>query len=178
MMRACRLGLVALAVAFANAQELNLPSSDGTMTLYEKAGNDARELWIENARTHRHTKLFDIGGTVSADWSADGSAFYVNDHWASDRERAYIYDAATLKRLSIGRRILAEAPRSRPFAAGHNYFEIERWDGAHDVSVKFFGHTDEPPVTCFVFDYRISQTGVVKKLSQHIAPITAKLCEG
>src|SRR5665213_4457525 len=41
------LGLVALALAFANAQDLNLPSPDGTMTLYEKAGNNARELWIE-----------------------------------------------------------------------------------------------------------------------------------
>ena len=89
------------------------------MTLYEKAGNNAPELWIENARTHRRTKLFDIGGTVSAAWSADGSAFYVNDHWASDRERAYIYDAATLKRTSIADRILAQDPRSRRFAAGH-----------------------------------------------------------
>jgi hypothetical protein len=177
-MRTRCLGVVALAAVIANAQELSVPSPDGTLTLHEKVSHNARELWIENARTDRQQKLFDVGGTVSAAWSADGSAFYINDHWASDRERAYIYDAATLKRLNIGDRILAEDPRSRPFAVGHNYFEIERWDGTQDVSVKFFGHTDEPPVTCFVFEYRISQSGLVKKLSQHIAPITAKLCEG
>lgn len=174
----------------ANAQELYLPqgpvrrlaSPDGSRILYgvpyEKSTSGGPQLWIEDTRTHRQTKLFDIGGTLSAGWSINGSAFYVNDHWASDRERAYIYDAATLKRLSIGDRILAEDPRSRRFAGGHNYFEVERWNGAQDVSAKFFGHTDEPPVTCFVFDYRISLTGVVKKLSQQVAPITAKLCEG
>lgn len=110
-----------------------------------------------------------MGGTLSAVWSADGSAFYINDHWASDRERAYIYNAATLKRLDIAARILAEDPESHRFAKGHTYFAIERWEGEHDVAVRFSGHTDEPPVTSFDIRYRVSTTGVVKKLSQHTA---------
>jgi hypothetical protein len=178
MIRACNLGLVALAAVIANAQELHFPSPDGGMTLFEKASSRAPELWIENARTHQRTKLFDIGGTVSAGWSADGNAFYVNDHLASDQERAYIFNAATLKRLDIAAMIQAADPQSRPFTNAHAYFEISRWEGAQDVSVRFFGHTDEPPARCFAFRYRISQTGVVKKLWQHIAPFSTKLCEG
>lgn len=177
-MRVSNLGLVAFTAVIVNAQDLKLPSPDGTMTLYEKASDHAPELWIENTRAHRQTKLFDVGGTVSAAWSADGSAFYVNDHWASDRERAYIYDSSTLKRMDIAAMIQAADPESRTFTNAHMYFGIDRWEGTQDVAVRFFGHTDEPPVRCFAFRYRISRTGVVTKLSQRIAPIAAKHCEG
>jgi hypothetical protein len=180
-MRAVRFGLVALAALTINAQELYIPggsvtrlaSPDGSKVLYsvpyQKSSNSGPQLWIEDSRTHRRTKLFDIGGTLSAVWSADGSAFYVNDHWASDRERAYIYNAATLERLDILARILAEDPASRIFANGHAYFAIERWEGARDVAVRFSGHTDEPPATSFDIRYRVSRAGAVKKLSQHTA---------
>ncbi len=180
-MRAVCLGLVALAALTVHAQELYIPggqvkrlaSPDGSKILYgvpyQKGSNSGPQLWIEDTRTHRRTKLFDVGGTLSAVWSGDSSAFYVNDHWASDRERAYIYNATTLKRLDIAARILAEDPASRIFANGHTYFAIERWEGAHDVAVRFSGHTDEPPVTSFDIRYRVSMAGVVKKLSQHSA---------
>ncbi len=179
-MRAGVLGLVSLAIVLANAQELYLPlgpvtqlaSPDGYGILYGEKSNSGLQLWIEDERTRRRTKLFDVGGTLSAVWCADGSAFYVNDHWASDRERAYIYDAASLERMDIADRILAADPQSPRFATGHSYFDIERWDGTHDVYVRFSGHTDEPPVTSFDFRYRVSRTGVVKKLSQRFAPIT------
>jgi len=173
------LGLVVLVAVLANAKMLNLPwgpmkrlpSPDGTLILYEKASASEPQLWIENARTQRHTKLFDIPSTLSAAWSADGTAFYVNDHAGSDEELAYIYDAATLQRIDIAARIQAEDPKSRPFTNGHAYFHVERWEGNQEVAVRFFGHTDEPPVTDFVFRYRISRTGVVKKQSQHTAPV-------
>ncbi len=180
-MHVVRLGLVALAALTISAQELYLPGGpvkrlatpDGSKILYgvpyQKGSNSGPQLWIEDTRTHRRTKLFDVGGTLSVAWSADGSAFYVNDHWASDRERAYIYNAATLKRLDVAARILAEDPESRRFAKGHTYFAIERWEGAHEVAVRFSGHTDEPPVTSFDIRYRVSRAGVVKKLSQHPA---------
>jgi len=148
-----------------------LPSPDGTFVLYEKQGVDEPQLWIEDTRTHRRTKLFDIASTLTAGWSADGSAFYVNDHSGSDEEQAYIYDVATLKRVDAGVRIVAADAKTRPFSKGHAYFEVERWADNQEVAVRFFGHTDEPPVTHFDFRYRVSRTGAVKKLSQHTEPV-------
>lgn len=183
-MRAGILGLVGFAMVLANAQELYLPqgpvtrlaSPDGSKILYgvpcQKSNSGGPQLWIEDARTHRRTKLFDVGGTLSAVWCADGSAFYVNDRWASDRERAYIYDATTLQRLDIADRIWVQDRATRPFQAGHTYVAIEHWDGTEEVAVKFSGHTDEPPVMNFDFRYRVSRRGAVKKLSQHVAPVT------
>jgi hypothetical protein len=173
------LAYLALAAVLANARVLDLPwgpmkrlpSPDGTFVLYGKTGVNTPQLWIENTRTHRRTKLFDIAGTLKAGWSADSAAFYVNDHSASDREQGYIYDAATLKRVNIGPRILAADAKSRPFSKGHAYFQVERWEGNQELTVRFFGHTDEPPVTDFDFRYRVSRTGAVKKLSQHTAPV-------
>jgi hypothetical protein len=176
-------GLLSFATVLANAQELYLPqgpvtrlvSPNGSKILYgvsyQKSSSGGPQLWVEDERTRHQTKLFDVGGTLSAVWCADGSAFYVNDHWASDRERAYIFDAATLQRLDIADRIWAEDPETRPFKSGHTYVAIERWDGTEEVAVRFSGHTDEPPVMNFDFRYRVSRAGVVKKLSQQIAPV-------
>jgi hypothetical protein len=144
-----------------------LPSPHGSMVLYE---NDL-QLWIEDTHTHRRSKLFDVPSTLTAAWSPDGAAFYVDNRDGSDEELSYIYDAATLQRIDIAARIQAEDPESRPFSNGHAYFEIERWEGNQEIAVRFFGHTDEPPVTRFDFRYRISRTGVVKKLSRHTAPV-------
>jgi hypothetical protein len=165
----------------ANAQELCLPlgsvkrlaSPDGSEILYgvayQKGRNDGPRLWIENRRTHRRVKLFEIGSTLCAAWSPDGSAFYVNDHWASDRERAYIYDAATLKRTDMAALIQAADPRSRRFTAGHAYYEIERWVGSQHVAARFSGHTDVPPVTMFEFRYAVSRDGAVEKAGERIS---------
>lgn len=174
------LGLICFVAVLASAQELDLPwgpvkrlvSPDRSKTLYGR-----QQLWIEDTRSHKRTKLFDIPSTQSAAWSADGSAFYVNDHRASDEELAYIYDAATLERIDIAGRIQAEDPKSLRFADGHAYFRVTRWEGTEYVAVSFFGHTDEAPVMCFGFRYRISRDGVVKKLSQHVTPATATFCD-
>jgi hypothetical protein len=179
MMRAGIFACLAFAAVMANARVLDLPwgpmkrlpSPDGTLVLYGKTGVNEPQLWIEDTRTHRRTKLFDIASTLTAGWSRDGSAFYVNDHSGSDEEEAYIYDAATLNRVDAGARILVEDAKSRPFSKGHAYFRVEHWEGNQEVAVRFFGHTDEPPVTHFDFRYRVSRTGAVKKLSQHTAPV-------
>lgn len=184
-MRVGGLGFVALALAIAHAQQLDLPwgpvkrlpSPDGSKVLYgapyRAARNQGPQLWIEDTHTHHRTMLFQIGGTLSADWSPDGTAFYVNDHLGSDEENAYIYNAATLQRMDIGAQIQAADPASRPFANGHAYYEVTRWEGSSALAVSFFGHTDEPPVRSFAFRYRISRAGVVKKLSQCVAPVSA-----
>ena len=86
-MRLSCLGSIALAAVIANAQELDLPreltkrlaSPDGSKILYgvpyEKSASGGPQLWIEDGRTHRRTKLFDVRGTLSAAWSPDGTDF-------------------------------------------------------------------------------------------------------
>jgi hypothetical protein len=182
-MRCGGIGLLALAAFMANAQQLDLPwgpvkrlaSPDGSKVLYgvpyQAGRNDGPQFWMEDTRTHHRRKLLDIPSTLSAGWSPDGTKFYVNDHLGSDEENAYIYDAATLERIDLGARIQAADPASHRFAKGHAYYQVTRWEGSDEVAVKFFGHTDEPPVTDFDFRYRVSRAGSVKKLSQHSAPV-------
>jgi hypothetical protein len=173
------LACLAVVIAMANARTLDLPwgpakrlpSPDGTFVLYGKTSVNDPQLWIEDTRTQRRTKLFDIASTLTAGWSADSTAFYVNDHSGSDEEQAYIYNAATLKRVDLGARILAADAKSRQFSVGHAYFEVQHWTDNQEVGVRFFGHTDEPPVTHFEFRYRVSRTGAVKKLAQHTTPV-------
>src|SRR5580704_11856543 len=69
------------------AQELVLPngsltrlaSPDGAHILYgapyQSGINDGPQLWIEDTRTHHRRMLLSIGGTLTARWSFDGSAF-------------------------------------------------------------------------------------------------------
>ena len=153
----------------------HLASPDGSKVLYEvpyhEGANNSRELWLEDERTHKRTKLLDIRRTGSAEWSPDGAVFYVNDDWVSDQEDAYIYDSATLARLKIGDLIQARDPASRPFALGHRYYQITRWIAPNEVVVRFFGHTDQPPVRNFEFRYRVSRAGAVKKLSERVTPV-------
>ncbi len=66
--------------------------------------------------------LLSLGGTLSAVWSADGNEFSVQDHWASDSTRTYIYDSKTLQRLDLASRILAVDFGAERFAKGHAYF--------------------------------------------------------
>ena len=156
-----------------------LPSLDGEHTLYgvpfQDGKNDGPQLWIEDNSTGTRKLLLTLGGSVQAFWSPDGKAFSVNDHWASDRESAYIYTTETLKRQNVGEDILAADPESRHFTNAHAYLHVERWDGPAHVFVRFHGHTDEPPVRCFEFQYRVSGTGVVEKFSERVHPIDKNL---
>jgi hypothetical protein len=158
-----------------------LPSPDGAHTLYGLQFQDGKndgplQLWIRDNSTGASKPLLTLGGTMQAFWSPDGKAFSVNDHWASDRESAYIYDTETLKRQNVGEDILAADPASRHFTNAHAYFQVERWDGPAHVFVRFQGHTDEAPVRCFEFQYRVSRAGVVEKLSERLHPIDKNPC--
>ena len=176
------------ALAFAqesrvSGQELNLPfgpvtrlpSPDGLRVLYgvpyQRGVNDGPQLWIEDLRTHQRNQLLSISDTLGAMWSADGSAFAVLDHSASDSATTYIYDANTLRSLDVAGPILAADPGATRFAEGHAYFDLERWETEERVTIRFHGHTDEPPVTCFDFRYRVSRVGAVEKLSGRVFPI-------
>src|SRR5712692_5663613 len=109
---ACITIIAALATAQENRPttlpELHLPygpvtrlaSPDGSRILYgvpyQSGINDGPQMWIEDRRTHQRNMLLSIGGTLSAVWSPDGSAFSVQDRFASDSARIYIYDVNAL----------------------------------------------------------------------------------
>jgi dipeptidyl aminopeptidase/acylaminoacyl peptidase len=157
-----------------------LASPDGSRILYgvETTGSirQTPELWIEDTRNGHQTRLLSISGTLEAEWSPNSSAFAVNDHRASDSADAYIYDAATLKRTDVADLIRTADHGTERFTNAHAYFVVDRWEGTEQVLVRFHGHTDDAPVVCFDLRYRVSRAGAVQKLSEHVSPITAKLC--
>ncbi len=156
-------------------------SPDGSRVLYgepfRRGVNKFPELWIEDIRTGRRARLLEISSTIEAQWSPHGSAFSVNDHRASDSALCYIYDAVTLGRIDIAQRIYQTDRASERFANAHTYFVVERWEGVKSVLVRLYGHTDYAPVVCFDLGYRVSRAGVVRKLSEHVAPVTDRFCE-
>jgi dipeptidyl aminopeptidase/acylaminoacyl peptidase len=168
-----------LELPFGESKRLSSP--DGRYVLfgreYDQKANKPPELWIEDTRTSRRTRLLELNGTASAAWSPDGTAFYVNNRWASDSENACIYDAATLQRIDLGKAIVDNDREARRFANGHAYFEVDRWQGSQNVAVRFHGHSDEAPVVCFELRYDVSRTSSVKKLSQRTAPVTSTGCQ-
>jgi hypothetical protein len=158
-----------------------LPSPDGSYVLYgvphERGINNGPELWLEDIRRGNRKMLHSIGGTLRAAWSPDSTAFYVDDHLASDSTRSYIYEFPGPRRLDIADQIIKADIEANRIAKGHVYFEIEAWDANEAVRVYLHGHTDEPPIGCFDFRYVVSRLGDVKKLSQHVAPATSRGCE-
>ena len=155
-----------------------LASPDGSHILYgvpfRPGRNDGPQLWIEDTRTHQRKKLLSVGDTLCATWAADGSAFSVEDHGASDFTRTYIYNVNTLQRLDLAKPILAADPNAKQFAIGHAYFDLKRWENVQEVVIHFHGHTDQSPVTCFDFRYRVSRGGDVEKLSARVFPLGPK----
>jgi hypothetical protein len=157
-----------------------LASPDGRYVLFgRKPGhepNKGPELWFEDLQGGKRVRLLELGGTARAAWSPGGTWFYVNDHWASDSARSFLYDASNLERIDVREAILKADKEAARFANGHAYFEVDRWQGSQNVAVRFHGHTDEPPVVCFDLRYNVSRTGSVKKLAQHTAAVTPAGC--
>lgn len=150
-----------------------LPSPDGSRTLSDTHENGGTQLWIENTRTHQRQMLLDTASKVSAQWNADGSAFYVQLS-NPDEALSYIYDSATLERLDLRGRILAVDSGAQRFAAGHAYFQVDRWQDTKQAIIDFHGHTDgPPPAMCFEVHYRVSRSGSVSKLSQKTSQDTS-----
>jgi hypothetical protein len=158
-----------------------LPSPDGRYVLFGRTQNETKsgtpELWFEEPGLSKRVRLLELGGTARAAWSPDGTAFYVNDRWVSDRERSYLYDAASLDRTDLGKAILANDDRAARLATGHAYIGAGQWKDSQTVLVRFHGHTDEAPVVCFDLRYDVGRNGSVKKLAEHIAPVTDKGCD-
>jgi hypothetical protein len=164
-----------------NGPSKQIPSPDGSSILFgvpdPSGGNLGPSLWIENTRTRQRTMLLSIVSAVTAAWSSDGSAFYVEDHRTSDSTLFYLYDATTLERLNVSDRIQAADPEAREFSTNHAYFVLDRWEGTRNLIVRLFGHTDHEPVMCFDLRYRVSRDGIVERLSRRVWPVAAKGCE-
>jgi hypothetical protein len=122
--------------------------------------------------------LLEVSGTLSADWSDDSTAFFVEDHLASDSTRTYLYPISTLQRLDVAALILAADPLAERFVEGHAYFSVDRWDGSQYLLIHLYGHTDQAPVDCFDLHYRVNRNGAVQKQSQQVRPVAAKSCQG
>jgi hypothetical protein len=156
-----------------------LLSADGSYVLYgvpyQSGINSGPQLWIEETSNGDRKMLHSVGSTLSAAWSHDGTAFYVDDHLASDSTRSYLYEMPSLRRLDVANQITDnEASR---LAKGHVYFEVEHWEGNDSVQVHLHGHTDENRVNCFDFRYVVTRLGEVKKISQHLVAATSRGCE-
>ncbi len=88
----------------------------------------------------------------------------VNDQSSSDRASSYIYNAETLKRIDLEKQIRAADPDINRFTDAHLYFIVKKWETTQTVLVRFFGHTNIPPVLNFDYLYRVDRSGKVRKL--------------
>jgi len=175
-------------------------SPDGAYALYS-SGDSPAAVWIEELHTQKRREvLISPTGTVSVAWSPDSRAFFVNDHVASNVDRAYVYDAQTLSRLDLAALVVGgdpgaqrftapfvlEAPKFAPGVrvADHSHLVADRWLDADHVDVVLAGHTDSTgtpehirPSQCFRLHYRISKSGEVRKLGQEVADEGTKACD-
>ncbi|MGA9070601.1 MAG: hypothetical protein WB424_10130 [Terracidiphilus sp.] len=141
-----------------------------------KCFSTSSKLWFEDNTSHARKLLLNVNSTAFAGWSPDGSAFYVEDHLGSNITEAYIFETATLKKVDIADRILAADSEAKHLNSGHAYFNSVRWQDNDNLLVRFNGHTDELPITCFDMEYLVSRSGMVKKLSGHTGPADAAWC--
>lgn len=166
-----------------------LPSPDGRYVLIGASKRTSRpsqkcpkcfdissSLWLEDRPSHTRKLLLNIGSTASSGWSPDGSAFFVEDHEGSNLTDAYIYETANANKLDIMDRVLAADPGATRLVEGHRYFNVDRWQDNDNLLIRFVGHTDESPFTCFRIRYLVSRTGEVKRLSQRTGPPDAAWC--
>jgi hypothetical protein len=179
-------------------------SPDGKYALFNGRA-DSAEVWIEEVSTHTRRYVMSMNtGVVSVGWAPDSHAFYLNNHVASNVDRAYLYDAQTLDQLDLAALVVGADRKARRFTApfvleppkfgsrvrvaDHSHLEAARWLDAGHVDVFLDGHTDATgspegdgppfrPVQCFSLHYRISKSGEVRKLGQQVASAESKACE-
>jgi hypothetical protein len=144
---------------------------------YGCQGVNCDNLWLEDETTHKRTWIAVRNSGLSAGWSPDGNAFYVQDRQASDVGILTLYKNNGERLLVVGDAVLRVDPAARElFYDSHHYFEAVRWiDGTH-LLVRFDGHTDYYPSRCFDLKYSVSLDGKVKKLSTRVGRASAVNC--
>jgi hypothetical protein len=132
-------------------------------------------LWLEDEKTHKRTWIATRNSDLSAGWSPDGNAFYVQDRQASDEGILSVYKNSGARIQSVDTMILQTDPAARElFWNSHHYSKAIRWMDATHLRVRFHGHTDYYPSRCFALDYSVSLEGKLKKLSERVEPASAE----
>jgi hypothetical protein len=144
---------------------------------YGCQGLDCDNLWLEDETTHKRTWIAVRNSDLSAGWSPDGNAFYVQDRQASDAGILTLYKNTGERLRSVDGDLLRADPAARElFHDSHHYFEAVHWiDGTH-LLVRFDGHTDYYPSRCFDLTYSVSLDGKAKKLSARVGRASAVNC--
>jgi hypothetical protein len=158
-----------------------LPSPDGRHIVYGvpyRSGlREGPELWLRDRGGSGRKLLLQLGSTARALWFPDSRNFLLVDRESSSSMNSYIYDAEGRIILDIRAALLRQDPELDRVANGHFYVDAQRLLGAHSVRVAAFGHTDEPPVRCFRFIYKVNRSGKIERLSKRISPATAAVCD-
>jgi hypothetical protein len=152
--------------------ENNSTSPDGTFTLKTEDCQlnpikCDRRLWMVNNRTLSRKLLIDVQGTARVGWAPSGSAFFLNDDFASDMSGVHLYFPAEDRHFDLGALLDQKFPQDRHFEDGsHHYINGVRWIDADTVLVKRFGHFDRyvPGGNEFAVCYEVSKAGGIKRL--------------
>lgn len=139
-----------------------LPSPDGRHIVYgepyQPGVREAPELWLRHRGRPDRERLLELGSTARAFWFPDSRNFVVIDREASNSMTSYIYDADGRVVLDVRPALLQHDKELGAVANGHFYVEAQRLAEAHTLRVAAFGHTDESPVRCFRFIYKVTRT--------------------
>jgi hypothetical protein len=180
---------VATLVVAASAQESTLdlpfgrqselPSPDGQHILYrEQPGmRDAPELWLRHRGGSGRRRLLQLGSTARAFWFPDSRNLLVIDRESSSGSNSYIYDANGSVVLDIRIALFRFDRDLKAVDTGHFYVEAQHLLDAETVRIAAFGHTDQAPVRCFRFIYKMNRGGKIERLSKRISPATATACD-
>ncbi len=149
-------------------------SPDGSFTLKMK---DCRpnqvqcdkRLWMVNNRTSIQKALIDVQRTARVGWAPSGSAFFLNDDFASNVSCAYLYIPGKDKHFDLGKLLDRAFPDDRHFEDdSHHYINGVQWISIDTVLVKRGGHFNRyvPGGNEFAVCYSVSTTGKVLRLSE------------
>jgi hypothetical protein len=115
--------------------------------------------------------FYGYGG--NAVWSPDSSAYFVNDHIASDITDSALYfldPPNPPRRIDVDQAIRVSDPEAVRYFQGHRYFIARRWLDNQLAQVQFCGHSDAAPAVEFDFRYRIGQDGKALRISRRLRP--------
>lgn len=152
--------------------EKSSTSPDGSFTLNTEGCRPNpikcdRRLWLVNNRTLGRKLLIDVRRTARVGWAPSGSAFFVNDDFASNVSSAYLYFPAEDRHFDLGALLDRKFPQDRHFEDdSHHYVNGVRWIGADTIIVGRYGHFDREVSggNEFAVCYEVSTAGEVKRL--------------
>jgi hypothetical protein len=158
-------------VLISDSVALNCPGQhEGNEAQSASDEDSPLRFYLTDRRTHR-TRRVDVSGYGgSVQWATDSSAFFVNEHVASNEGEACFYQTSKLHKLDLREAILRADPSMEKFMDGHSYVWARQWLSNDTALVQLCGHSDEAPVVQFDVRYQVSLDGTVRKLSQQEGP--------